>query len=173
LDEDKTLPDNTIYKTKTSGGYQVLGLMTKAAKPDRVNFYTNEEVDEEERKLAEVEIPYDYISPSGEDYLVKHTLWPEINKMYGHGFEIQSIATTRQGDLIVSSCFSQTTKHSNILIWDPSTYQIKQELEGHEFTVLQLQFSTCDKWLISVSRDRCIGVWERDTSSDTFIKRSL
>jgi elongator complex protein 2 len=136
LDDQKTSPNQTIYKTKTSGGYQVLGLMTKAPKPERMNFYTKEEIEDMEETIEDVEIPYDYTTPAIEDYLVKHTLWPEINKMYGHGFEIESIAVTKDGEKIASTCLSQVAKHSSIIIWNPRTYLVEQELEGHEFTVL-------------------------------------
>lgn len=79
----------------------MLGLMTKGARPEKVNFYHNQKIDNinaaEEGALVNQDIPYDLEGPPTEDYLVRHTLWPEINKMYGHGYEIVSIDATSDG----------------------------------------------------------------------------
>ena len=53
-----------------------------------------------------VNIDYDYSRPPVEDYLVKHTLWPELNKLYGHAYEILALACTSDGKYIASSCKS-------------------------------------------------------------------
>ena len=151
----------------------MLGLMTKAPKPEKMNFYSNAKTEAEEKALLDLEIPFDYLSPPHEDYLVKHTLWPELNKMYGHGYELVSVAVSkglsgggeggeRSRKLIASSCLSQTEKHSRVFLWDPETYQVVQELSGHEYTVLQVNFSPSDRFLCTVSRDRKIGIFERN-----------
>ena len=36
-----------------------------------------------------------------------------------------------------------------------------------------MQFSKCDQWLVSVSRDRCVGVWQRNTETNLFEKRTI
>lgn len=36
--------------------------------------------------------------------LVSSTLWPEVEKMYGHGYEIYAVAASPDGTLIASSC---------------------------------------------------------------------
>jgi len=41
-----------------------------------------------------------------EDYLVNYTLWPEVNKLYGHGYEINCLTTNHSGNLIASACKS-------------------------------------------------------------------
>ena len=45
--------------------------------------------------------------PPSEDYLSKHTLWPELNKLYGHGFELKALTTSHNGKYIASACKSQ------------------------------------------------------------------
>lgn len=39
--------------------------------------------------------------------------------------------------------------------------------------MLQVKFSECGNWLVSVSRDRCIGLWQRDAVSHKFQKRLI
>lgn len=53
-------------------------------------------------------VDQDFNRPPVEDFLVNHTLWPEANKFYGHGYEIIALATNSKGTLIASACKSQT-----------------------------------------------------------------
>lgn len=170
IDLNKSTKDCTIYCTKTSGGYQVLGLMTKALKPEKVNFYQNDKIDElyEDSTVAGMDIEYNYDYPPNEDYLVKHTLWPELNKLYGHGYEISSVAVTKKGDIIASSCQSQNEAHSCVFLWDPKSFQVYQELPAHEYTVIQLEFAPSDSLLCTVSKDRKIGIFKREPNSRNF-----
>ena len=155
--EDK---QDFIYRTKTEGGYNVLGLLVKSSKVEKISCYFK---DDDEEDLEETdnnfEIPYDYRAPPIEDFLYKHTLWPEINKFYGHGYEIVSVDCSPDGSVIASSCKSQTATHSSIYIWNPSTCQVQQKLPGHNYTVLQLKFSSSGKYLAAVGRDRQTSVY--------------
>jgi elongator complex protein 2 len=164
--EDK---EKFIYKTKTEGGYNVLGLLVKAAKVEKVSYYIKEDDEDEVDELENnFDIPYDYKTPPIEDFLFKHTLWPEINKFYGHGYEIVSLDTSPDGKLVASSCKSQTATHSSIFIWNPNTCQVQQKLEGHNYTVLQLKFSQTGKYLAAVSRDRQTSVFLRNDMTGQF-----
>ena len=160
--EDK---EKFIYKTKTEGGYSVLGLMIKASKPEKVSFYSAVSKDDEE-DIEEMEsnfdVPYDFKIPPVEDYLFKHTLWPEMNKMYGHGYEIVSISSSPDGAFIASTCKSQTNKHSSIFVWDAKSCQLVQQLTGHNYSVLQVRFSSTGKYLAAVSRDRQTSLFVRN-----------
>lgn len=166
-DEKGVLQDKEkfIYKTKTEGGYSVLGLMVKATQVEKISCFFHDE-DEEGGHEPEntFDLPYNYEAPPIEDYLHKHTLWPEINKLYGHGYEIVSIDASPDGSLIASTCKSQTADHSSIFLWNPQTCQMVQKLVGHNYTVLQVRFSRSGKYLAAVSRDRQASVWHKSES---------
>lgn len=100
--------------------------MTKAVNEGKKNFYFDADKQDEEDMLLEQlmggqEI-YNYKQTPTEDHLVSNTLWPELNKMYGH--EISCLVTSSSGKHIASCCKSQSFKHSAILIWDPVTYLV-------------------------------------------------
>lgn len=167
-DEDQVLlkKDPLLYRTTTEGGSQVLGLMTKAIKVEKqkyTSYYDDEEggiIDENEEKEGGKN-SIDFSTPPNEEFLTKHTLWPEINKLYGHGFELQAIATNSDGSLIFSSCKSQTSKDAEIIIWDVEKYKIQQKLEGHSFTISCLEFDEKNGILASAGRDRLLCLWRK------------
>jgi elongator complex protein 2 len=152
-----------IYKTKTEGGYSVLGLMIKSTKVEKITCFFHDDEEDVEEVDNNFDIPYDYKTPPIEDYLYKHTMWPEINKLYGHGYEIVSVATNKSGTLIASTCKSQTAAHSTIFLWDPETGQLVQKLSGHNYTVLQVRFSQSGELLCAVSRDRQTSLFRKQS----------
>jgi elongator complex protein 2 len=117
--------ETVLYKTKTDGGYNVLGLLVKAAKLEKVTYYYKEEEEGVEELENNFEIEYDYKLPPIEDYLFKNTLWPEVNKLYGHGYEVVCVDAKRDGSLIASCCKSQSSAHSTIFLWSPINYQVR------------------------------------------------
>ncbi|RKP17468.1 WD40 repeat-like protein [Rozella allomycis CSF55] len=105
-----------------------------------------------------------------EHHLITGTLWPEIDKLYGHGFEVFSVASSNDGSLLASSCKSSTAEHAKIILWDTKTWKIISHLAGHSLTVTRIKFSPDDSHLVSVSRDRSICIFKRNGNDFNLIK---
>lgn len=48
---------------------------------------------------------------------MQNTLWPEIQKLYGHGYEIFALAASPDGTIVASSCRATNEEHAQIIIW--------------------------------------------------------
>lgn len=113
--------------------------------------------------------PEFYDQPPPEETLVQNTLWPEIQKVYGHGYEIFSIASNHSGTLLASACKAAQAEHANILLWNSKTWtRVASLANGHSLTVVQMAFSPDDKYLLTVSRDRTLCVWNMSDFSIHF-----
>ena len=99
--------------------------------------------------------------PPVEDLLLQNTLWPEVQKLYGHGFEIFSLAARNDGLVLASTCKASKQEYADIIIWDTATWKIVDQLNAHTLTVTQLNFSSTGKYLLSVSRDRTWALHQR------------
>ena len=103
--------------------------------------------------------------PPFEESLSRHTLWPEAEKLYGHGYEISCMATSHDGKLIASACKASSTNHAVIRLFETKGWtEIRPPLVAHSLTATRLRFSSDDKYLLSVGRDRQWAVFERNTS---------
>ncbi|KAL8579062.1 hypothetical protein ACOMHN_036001 [Nucella lapillus] len=98
--------------------------------------------------------PLNLKAPPSEENLVQNTLWPEVHKLYGHGYEVFALACNPAGTLLASSCTAKKAEHANILLWDTSSWQRVASLEGSSLTVVQMAFSPSGRFLLAVSRDR-------------------
>ncbi|KAL3233046.1 Elongator complex protein 2 [Nakaseomyces bracarensis] len=151
----------------------VLGLSNKATeeKDDEV-----EEDPDVRESNDNKNISYDLVSslktPPLEETLQRHLLWPEVEKLYGHGYEITSLDVSPDRTLIASACKSNTITHAVIRIFDINTWsEIKPPLSFHSLTITRLRFSHDSKYLLSVCRDRKWAVWERDFENNSFVLR--
>ncbi|TGJ82275.1 hypothetical protein E0Z10_g6510 [Xylaria hypoxylon] len=147
----------------------VLGLSNKAIEAvdddAEVNTSTNLETDRgvldpgtTVRKSA-LEIDH----PPFEDNLSRHTLWPETEKLYGHGYEISCLAVSHAGDLVASACKASSVNHAVIRLFETRKWtEIKPPLTAHSLTATRLRFSPDDQYLLSVGRDRQWAVFERE-----------
>lgn len=132
------------------GSSQVLGLTTKT-------------VQEADFDFANIIIT--------EDILNSYTLWPETNKLYGHGYEMTALALDSTGKLLASACKSITKEHSTVFLWDLDKKCKIQSLEFHHLGVTDLAFSPDGMWLLSVSRDRSWCLYEKSPENQSFVKK--
>jgi elongator complex protein 2 len=174
-----------IYQVGSESSQEVLGLMTKAT--GRTNFYVEpeeegDEAKETEKQFRQVDYASNFValahpnpkapetpasdfktsrigSPT-EDILVSTTLWPEVNKLYGHGYEISAVATNRDGTVLVSASKSLTKENAALIFWDLKNFKVDYSVPLHSSTVLDIQFMG-DK-LLTTGRDRVLCLWERD-----------
>ncbi|KAK4453797.1 Elongator complex protein 2 [Podospora aff. communis PSN243] len=105
--------------------------------------------------------------PPFEESLSRHTLWPEVEKLYGHGYELSCLAANHAGTLIASACRASSLNHAVIRLFEtaPKWTELRPPLAAHTLTVTRLRFSPDDKYILSVGRDRQWAVFIRDTDS--------
>ncbi|XP_046687231.1 probable elongator complex protein 2 [Homalodisca vitripennis] len=156
--------DDKLVSLPTGAAVPVLGLSNKAV-------FQHEPVSQPEERHVKDQYdessyftPQQFEEPPTEDNLLQNTLWPETMKLYGHGYEIFSLATTSDGKLLASACKATNEEHAAVLLWDTTTWQKVDRLVYHQLTVTQLEFSPDDQYLLSVSRDRCWAVFQRSES---------
>ena len=106
----------------------------------------------------------DVEGPPYEDQLAKSTLWPEREKLYGHGYEISAVAASKDGSLVATSCRASSFNHAGIRLYRTRDWrEVQSCLKAHSLTVTSLCFSKDDRYLLSVGRDRQWTVFERDS----------
>jgi elongator complex protein 2 len=103
--------------------------------------------------------------PPTEDILSRHSLWPEHEKLYGHGYEISALSCSHDGTIVATACKATSLDHAVIRLYDSHHWrEIKPPLRAHALTVTSLDFSDDDKFLLSAGRDRQWSVFEKDPS---------
>ncbi|XP_023297424.2 probable elongator complex protein 2 [Lucilia cuprina] len=158
VEEDKE-GDQLLESLPKGASVPSLGLSNKAV-------YTLENPANEERHVKD-EYPENYFipitlnAPPQEETLMQNTLWPEVQKLYGHGYEIYALASSPDATLLASSCKSSNAEHAQIILWNTATWKQIQKLSGHQLTVTQMSFSPNGEYLLSVSRDRRWSLFKR------------
>lgn len=100
-------------------------------------------------------------TPISEDRLSRHTLWPETEKLYGHGYEISAVACNHNGSIVATACKASSIDHAVIRLYSTQKWrEVKPSLTAHSLTVTCLRFSSDDRYLLSVGRDRQWVVFE-------------
>ncbi|XP_018587314.2 elongator complex protein 2 [Scleropages formosus] len=111
--------------------------------------------------------PLTLTEPPPEDDLLQNTLWPEVQKLYGHGFEIFCLASNSARTVVASACKASRAEHAAILLWSTRTWRQLQTLMLHTLTVTQMAFSPDCRFLLAVSRDRTWSLWKQQDSAAT------
>ncbi|GAB7365470.1 hypothetical protein MBLNU230_g6543t1 [Neophaeotheca triangularis] len=140
----------------------VLGLSNKAvaATDDDTNGVDNDENGDVASVPQKSTLDLDH--PPFEDHLARHTLWPEHEKLYGHGYEISAAATSPDGSLIATASKASTIDHAVIRLFETREWrEVKPPLAAHTLTVTALAFSGDSQYLLSVGRDRQLAVFAR------------
>lgn len=140
----------------------VLGLSNKAA------------VDEDQATApddADADVPpppraatsqLDTLHPPLEDLLSRATLWPETEKLYGHGYELSCLAASHSGALVASACRASSVNHAVVRLFETARWtEVRPPLAAHALTATRVRFAPDDAMLLSVGRDRQWVVWER------------
>lgn len=62
-------------------------------------------------------MPITMTAPPSEETLMQNTLWPEMQKLYGHGYEVFALAASPDGKFLASTCRASNEEHAQIFIW--------------------------------------------------------
>ena len=146
----------------------VLGLSNKAIENLGDNQPSNGEVEPTDAPDPSLRADYKHLNlenPPLEDQLARHTLWPEREKLYGHGYEISAVAASHDNKIVATACRASSIDHAVIRLYETTDWrEVKPALTSHSLTVTCLRFSADDRFLLSVGRDRQWSVFERDAS---------
>ncbi|WFD33211.1 Elongator subunit elp2 [Malassezia cuniculi] len=94
-------------------------------------------------------------------------LWPEHEKLYGHGYEILSVAGNAQTRLVASSCKATAPEHAVVRLYDGADRwrPLEPPLEGHSLSVTRVAITADAQYVLSASRDRSWRVFTKDGDS--------
>lgn len=102
-------------------------------------------------------------TPPNPEQLQAATLWLELEKLYGHGYELLSVDADPRTRLIASTCKATTPAHAVVRLFDGrERYKpLAEVLEGHTLSVTRVRFSPSDEYLLTSSRDRSWRLFRR------------
>ncbi|XP_046845243.1 elongator complex protein 2-like isoform X2 [Xenia sp. Carnegie-2017] len=168
--------ENNVDNKALGATVPVLGLSNKAVFDDELKNLKSDLEDLKRPMKASVFAseepssfcPYLSSELPTETTLMKSTLWPETQKLYGHGYEIFCVSYDPHSKHLASACKASKAEHANIIIWDTLTWKQLCCLPGHTLTVTQMEFSHSGRFLLSVSRDRTWCLFERFDKLKTY-----
>ncbi|XP_067123610.1 elongator complex protein 2 [Centruroides vittatus] len=146
-----------------------LGLSNKAVfESDLINDVKSESKHPKDRYPDHYYTSITMQQPPSEDILLQNTLWPEIQKLYGHGYEIHTVACNHAGTIIASASKANKADHAEIILWDVKTWKQITSLHSHNLTVTQIAFSPDDNYILSVSRDRSWTLFKKISNQNMY-----
>ncbi|KAL0487115.1 elongator complex protein [Acrasis kona] len=143
-----------------------LGLSNKPILEGEVDPMSKQEFDDYSQE--QVFVPLVLQSPPFEEQLLQNTLWPEVQKLYGHSNELVCVAVNHAGTHLVAACSAKVAQAAAIKIWDISSWREVDSVDAHTLTVTQMNFSPNDQYMVSVSRDRAVIVYEKSQDGSTY-----
>lgn len=163
---DLNIDDLIDQLTPQGASVPSLGLSNKAVFSDDLLHQT----DPDERHVKDQYPEFYFTSvtlsePPTEEVLLQNTLWPEIQKLYGHGYEVFCLASNYSGTILASACKASKSEDAVIILWKVATWKQMTKLEFHTLTVTQMAFSPDDQYLLSVSRDRAWALYSGDAET--------
>ncbi|KAJ3445896.1 elongator complex protein [Anaeramoeba flamelloides] len=145
------LSSRTIYEKKIENEKEKENENEKKNKKKKINIEEDEEI--------EITFPV-YDSPPIQDDLQNKTLWPEVQKMYGHENPVLSVRASHNGKLIISSAKSMHQRDNYFIVWETENWQLVQKIQEHKSEIIKTDFSFDDSFLISISRDRTFVLYD-------------
>lgn len=115
--------------------------------------------------------------PPSEEQLSVETLWPELEKLYGHGYELLWVSanpanpvdggrTTTGGRFVASCCKATSEDHAVVRIHDRhQNWRECAVLEGHSLSITRIQWSMDSRFVLTSSRDRSWRMYEQVAAS--------
>uniref|UniRef100_A0A672SDU5 Elongator complex protein 2 n=1 Tax=Sinocyclocheilus grahami TaxID=75366 RepID=A0A672SDU5_SINGR len=176
---EKLLGCNDIADLPEGASTPALGLSNKAVFQGDLTSQSSQQDSEDFNSLSDQYKesyfqPLKLTEPPTEDDLLQNTLWPEVQKLYGHGFEMFCLASDSERTVVASACKASKPEHAAILLWSTTSWKQLQSLPCHSLTVTQMAFSPNGRLLLTVSRDRTWSLWRRgNPDSDTESSFSL
>jgi elongator complex protein 2 len=173
--------DDQIARSRVERAFiPSLGLSNKASAADAA---AEDDGKEGTNKSGSEVIPVERMKLPLERDLGAVSLWPEVQKLFGHNTEIYTLASTlgactgaerfelgsdesRTEALLASAAKARDVEDAKIRLWNVRTGKCVQVLPGgHKSTVATLCFSTNGRFLASSGKDRRLCVWQRQTDS--------
>ncbi|WVR05373.1 hypothetical protein IAU60_002387 [Kwoniella sp. DSM 27419] len=120
-------------------------------------------IEKQGQNEAHISISHTLTTLPTEEELATSTLWPEIEKIYGHGYELVSVAASHDGKLIATASKATNLEHASVRVVSTDSWDMVGEvLAGHTLTVTRIGFSGDDKRILTCSRDRGWRVFQRE-----------
>ncbi|KAK2830294.1 hypothetical protein Q5P01_018225 [Channa striata] len=163
---EKLLTSSDSANLPEGASTPALGLSNKAIFQGDLDPKTNEDAEQfnsiSDQYQESYFHPLNLTEPPPEDHLLQNTLWPEVQKLYGHGFEMFCLASDSSRTVVASACKASKAEHAAVLLWSTNTWRQLQTLPCHSLTVTQMAFSPDAQLLLAVSRDRTWSLWRRN-----------